>query len=84
MPSYEITLSKEDSNQLLEDLVNNRASISPIYPIARERYHHKNPPCYTLTLNITEEEYLFLKLKYKMIHSKEITIIDVVGAYING
>jgi hypothetical protein len=37
----------------------------------------------TISITLTEEEFLFLKLKYSMVDSKELTAVDVVGEIIN-
>ena len=75
MIRYEICLTDTDACNLLLDAI----SMNPFPIIRREQAWDRT----SLTLTLTEEEYVFLSLKYKMITSHEITAVDVVGAIIN-
>ena len=63
-----------------QDLLKDVCSMDPFPIEVREQAWGRNH----ITLTLTEEEYVFLSLKYEMISSHEITVVDVVGALING
>ena len=73
MPRYSITLTQDDATELMKDA----CGMNP-FPI-----EVRGNSITTITLSLTEEEFVFLSLKYKFISSNEITIVDVVGALIN-
>ena len=73
MSRYSITLTQDDATELMKDA----CGMNP-FPI-----EVRGNSITTITLSLTEEEFVFLSLKYKFISSNEITIVDVVGALIN-
>jgi hypothetical protein len=84
MPRYELTVYKHQAAEILQDVCSMN-----LFPIeVRERLTSDKDLTISqisaISLTLTEEEYVFLSLKYSMIHSKEITAVDVVGKLING
>lgn len=84
MPRYELTLHKHIGHELLLDIT---LPMEPFPIEVRERISRdkdRNPIHVSIIcLTLTEEEFLFLKLKYSMISAKVFTAVDVVGALIN-
>jgi hypothetical protein len=83
MPRYQLTVLKDIGRELLNDV-----TIMDPFPIeVRERMSSNKDLTITqisiINITLTEEEFLFLKLKYSMIDSKVFTAVDVVGAIIN-
>ena len=76
MPRYQITMYRGDAQDLLKEV----CSMNPFPIEVREQAWGRN----VITLTLTQEEYVFLSLKYEMISSHERTIVDVVGDIING
>jgi len=75
MPQYELVLEYSDGERLLLDA----CGMNPFPIICREGAKGTN----NITLTLTEEEFVFLSLKYKIIRSHEFTAVDVVGSLIN-
>ena len=84
MPRYELILHKHLAQELLLDVT----TMEPFPIEVREHIYTAGPsdPVRISIINITltEEEFLFLKLKYSMMSAKVFTAVDVVGALING
>jgi hypothetical protein len=83
MPRYQLTVLKDIGYELLQDVCN----MNPFPVEVRERMSQDKNCVVTqisiINLTLTEEEFLFLKLKYSIIESKVFTAVDVVGALIN-
>ena len=75
MPRYQLTLYRGDAQSLMQDA----CGMNPFPIEVREQAWGRNH----ITLTLTEEEFVFLSLKYEIISAHEITIVDVVGALIN-
>ena len=79
MPRYQLSLRDDDVESLLNDV----CSMNPFPIEVLERRYNGHMRYTILNLTLTEEEYVFLSLKYKFISSHEITAVDVVSAIIN-
>ena len=83
MPRYELTLHQHVGYDLLQDVTTmNPFPIDVRSRILRDK--DRNPTQISIiNITLTEEEFLFLKLKYSMMSAKVFTAVDVVGALIN-
>ena len=83
MPRYQLTLHKHIGQELLRDAI----EVQPFPIEVRHRISNDefcNPTQISIiNITLTEEEFLFLKLKYSMISTRSFTAVDVVGALIN-